>query len=79
MANYGVMNRDTIHQLFKRAFEDGIVIPAFQDGEPALADADYYGDFLLELRQYNRRGTQQANGCVMDKALYDPTSIQPLK
>ena len=56
--NYGVMTPDTMHALVRRAFihADGQVSFSFQGGEPTLAGAQFYLDFLHEVRRCNSRG-----------------------
>ena len=56
--DYGVMTMDTVRALVRRAFiyADGAVSFSFQGGEPSLAGAQFYLDFLHEVRRCNSRG-----------------------
>ena len=56
--NFGVMKPDTVRALVRRAFiyADGGVSFSFQGGEPTLAGAAFYRDFLREVRLCNSRG-----------------------
>ena len=78
IANYGVMSRETMRQLVRRAFTyaDGSVSFAFQGGEPTLAGVDFYREFLEEVRRHNTRGLQvsyalQTNGYTIDDELLE--------
>ncbi len=67
--SYGVMSRDTMRALIRRAFAyaDGAISFAFQGGEPTLAGMDFYREFTALARQYNARNLRvsyalQTNG-----------------
>ena len=55
--DYGPMTHETMRKLIRRAFvyADGSVSFFFQGGEPTLAGACYYRDFLREVRNCNSR------------------------
>lgn len=55
--SYGIMKHSTAEALVKRAFEyaSGAVTFAFQGGEPTLAGAGFYRDFISLVDTYNAR------------------------
>lgn len=69
IASYGLMPRETMECLVKRAFEfaEGSCGFAFQGGEPTLAGASFYREFTDLVEQYNTNHIQvsyaiQTNG-----------------
>ena len=76
--SYGVMSRDTMRALIRRAFAyaDGAVSFAFQGGEPTLAGVDFYREFVALARQHNTRNLRvsyalQTNGYDLSDELCD--------
>lgn len=74
----GVMSYETLENTVRRAFAfaDGSISFAFQGGEPTLAGADFYTEFLELERKYNSRGirvqnTIQTNGLALDGQIMD--------
>ena len=74
--DYGVMTRDTMRALVRKAFiyAEGSVSFSFQGGEPTLAGAAFYRDFLCEVSRCNSRGLPvsfalQTNGYAVSDEL----------
>lgn len=75
ISNYGIMSRETMQQVIRKAFlyADGSVSFAFQGGEPTLAGSGFYEDFVRTVRQVNVRGLPvsyalQTNGYELSDA-----------
>ena len=72
--NYGVMSKETLEIIVKKAlaYSDGFASFAFQGGEPTLAGLPFY-EKLMELeKKYNVKNVQihnaiQTNGMVIDE------------
>jgi len=71
--SYGIMEKDTLEKLVKRAFlyAEHQLSFAFQGGEPTLAGKDFFRFFLSLLKKYQRPGLQvqsalQTNGLSLD-------------
>ena len=56
--NYGTMSHETVEDLVRKAFAyaEGNVSFSFQGGEPTLAGAAYFIDFIQTVEKYNQRG-----------------------
>ncbi len=73
--SFGVMQKDTLEALIRRAFQfaDGFVSFAFQGGEPTLAGLPFFQTVVELERKYNARGLRvqnalQTNGLLLDDA-----------
>lgn len=72
--NFGVMSRDTMICLIRRAFEeDGVHVSfCFQGGEPTMAGLDYFLDFVASVNRTKQPGQTasyaiQTNGIQIDE------------
>ena len=71
--NFGMMSRETLEILVRRAFDEaeGQINFAFQGGEPTLAGLDFYRDFVVLVKQYDRKRAKlsfaiQTNGTMLN-------------
>ncbi len=72
--SYGMMNRDTLEMMVKKALEyaEGTCTFAFQGGEPTLAGLDFYRQLIEFEKKYNSKKIKishaiQTNGMVINK------------
>ncbi len=75
VANYGIMQRDTIETVIQKAlaWADGFASFGFQGGEPTLAGLDFFEHVVALQKKYNRKGVTvhnalQTNGTLIDDA-----------
>jgi uncharacterized protein len=71
--SYGMMSEETLEKIVKKSFDyaEGIVVFAFQGGEPTLASLDFYKKLIELEKKYNKnnievRNALQTNGMVID-------------
>lgn len=71
--SFGMMSKDTLEMLVKRAFEyaDGQVGFAFQGGEPTLAGIGFYRDLIDLQKQYNVKNIPVSNSIQTNGYLID--------
>ncbi len=74
VGSYGIMNRDTLETVVKKAFDyaDTACTFAFQGGEPTLAGLDFYKTLLELEKKYNYKKIQinnaiQTNGISINE------------
>lgn len=74
VTSYGVMERDTLEKLVRKAFaySDVQVTFAFQGGEPTIAGKEFFREFLRLIHRYNARNVEvhcaiQTNATLLDE------------
>lgn len=73
IANYGMMSKETIEIIIKKAFEyaDTVINFGFQGGEPTLAGLDFFKEVVRLQKQYNVKRIKvhnaiQTNGLLIN-------------